>query len=624
LLQIKLTACPRCSKTSIIGSKTRLARLAPGSTETNFGGDLSMECHSGADAQVLPNGVMLNLYPDSIGTRLSDLVSLLREPAFDNAFSLLYLLPTCFHSDLDRGFSIIDYDLNEALVSPDDLKALAVRGIQFMFDLVLNHLSVASPQFRDLLRHGDDSRYKDFFVDWNAFWYEHGEMGPDGHVIPHPQYLEPLFLRKPGLPILDVRFPDGTERPYWNTFYQKVSYRPLSPAELVAAGVDQAAAASVAMMVNGALESGVAPDDIDLDGYNNHRSAALALLDGKREYLGQMDLNARSPLVWGFYEETLAKLVAYGAKIIRLDAFAYLHKEPGKPNFFNKPGTWQYLDRLRSIARRHGLVVFPEVHAEYGKGLHREVAAEGYPIYDFFFPGLIIDALQRGTAVPLKRWIDEIQTEGLQTINMLGCHDGIPVLDLRGANVQGVEHAGLLDDERIDGVMEGIIHHGGRVKNLYGADGKKIAYYQINATFFSALGEDERKLLLARAIQLFMPGIPQVWYLDLFAGRNDYAAADAGGVAGHKEINRSGVSLDDARDGLEQPIVRDQLTLIRLRNTCPAFQGDLVVADSDDHRLHLNWRSGEDTAVLMADLAACTFEIIVRDAAGGERRLAFA
>jgi sucrose phosphorylase len=582
-----------------------------------------MDHHADAAVQTLPNGVMLNLYPDSIGSRLADAVKLLHEPAFDDAFSLLYLLPTCFHSDLDRGFSVIDYDLNEALVTPADLAALAERGMQFKFDLVLNHLSVASPQFKDLLAKGDESEYRDFFVDWNAFWHEHGEMGADGHVVPRPEHLEKLFLRKPGLPILDVRFPDGTDRPYWNTFYQKVSYRPIAPDELIAAGVDESVATSVAMMVNGALENGVAPDDIDLDGYNNYRSEALALVDGKRDYLGQMDLNARSEGVWRFYDETLAKLKRYGARIIRLDAFAYLHKAPGKPNFFNKPGTWEYLDRLRAIARQHDLTVFPEVHAEYGKELHEEVAHHGYPIYDFFFPGLVIDALHHGTGAPLKRWIGEIQARGLETINMLGCHDGIPVLDLRGAVVDGVAHAGLLDDARIDAVMEAIINHGGRVKNLYGTDGKKIAYYQVNATFFSALGEDERKLLLARAIQLFMPGIPQVWYLDLFAGRNDYAAADAGGTAGHKEINRTNLSVADVRFGLARPIVRDQLTLIRLRNTSPAFRGALTVADTDDRRLELTWRNGSDTATLHADLVDCTFEVTTEQVDDGAERLAF-
>jgi sucrose phosphorylase len=568
---------------------------------------------------------MLNLYPDSIGTRLSDLVELLGESDFDGTFSLLYLLPTCFNSDLDRGFSVIDYGLNEELVTRDDLKALTERGIQFKFDLVLNHLSVASPQFRDLLATGDASEYRDFFIDWNSFWHEHGTMGPDGHVIPDAAHLEKLFLRKPGLPILDVRFPDGTERPYWNTFYQKVSYRPIAPDELIATGMDGSAATALSMMVNGALENGVNPDDMDLDGYNYLRNQAMALVDQKREYLGQMDLNARSERVWEFYDETLAKLAGYGAKIIRLDAFAYLHKEPGKPNFFNKPGTWDYLDRLRAIAQRHDVIIFPEVHAEYGKGLHEEVAAEGYPIYDFFFPGLVIDALQRGTSAPLRRWIAEIQSRGLQTINMLGCHDGIPVLDLRGAGsgMGGDHRPGLLDDAIIDQVMQGVIHHGGRVKNLYGTDGKKIAYYQVNATFFSALGEDECKLLLARAIQLFMPGIPQVWYLDLFAGKNDYAAADAGGTAGHKEINRTNLTMDRVREGLAEPLVRNQLELIRLRNRSPAFVGALSVADTDDDRMELTWRNGLHTATLSADLGACHFEVKTRDGNGRQVRLRF-
>ena len=81
-------------------------------------------------SQNLPNGVMLNAYPDSIGSKLSDAIELLRKPEFKDAFSLFYILPTFFHSDLDRGFSIIDYDLNEELVRPDDLDELERLGVQ--------------------------------------------------------------------------------------------------------------------------------------------------------------------------------------------------------------------------------------------------------------------------------------------------------------------------------------------------------------------------------------------------------------------------------------------------------------------------------------------------------------
>ena len=95
--------------------------------------------------------------------------------------------------------------------------------------------------------------------------------------------------------------------------------------------------------------------------------------------------------------------------------------------------------------------------------------------------------------------------------------------------------------------------------------GKKISYYQVNATFFSALGEDEQKLLLARAIQLFMPGIPQIWYLDIFAGKNDYEAINKAGSGGHKEINRTTLSMEDIEEGLTKSIVLNQLKLLKIK-----------------------------------------------------------
>ena len=171
-----------------------------------------------------------------------------------------------------------------------------------------------------------------------------------------------------------------------------------------------------------------------------------------------------------------------------------------------------------------------------------------------------------------------------------------------------------MSDQQIDAVIEKILSRGGRVKNLYGPDGKKISYYQVNATYFSALGEDERKLRLARAIQLFTPGIPQVWYLDLFAGTNNYEAADRRVAGGHKEINRTSLKPYDIEHGLKQIVVRDQLDLIKLRNTSPAFAGELEISDSPDHVMELTWTNGDFTASLYADLIKFSFNVRYRDA----------
>jgi len=569
--------------------------------------------------QTLPSGVMLNAYPDSIGKKLADIVQFLQRPELKDTFSLFYILPTFFHSDLDRGFSIIDYDLNEELVSPGDLDDLNKLGINIKLDLVLNHLSVRSPQFIDLLEKGNESTYRDFFIDWDVFWKDHGRMGDNDHIIPDDEHLNKLFMRKPGLPILKIRFPDGSIHAYWNTFYQKVEFDEITAQDFEHIdGMDQKWAADIANHVKvvikdkGMLESADLEDIIKCNGRLSKEELVNAVCH-KRDYLGQMDLNARSELVWEFYDETLRKLSEFGAKIIRLDAFAYLHKAPGQPNFFNRPGTWEYLERLRKIAQKYNLIIFPEIHAEYGAGIHEEISREGYPIYDFFFPGLVIHTLDEGDNEALLRWIADIQSKGLQTINMLGSHDGIPVLDLKGKLADGTYRPGLLRDEQIEATMERIIQRGGLTKNLYGADGKKIDYYQVNATFFSALGEDEQKLRLARAIQMFMPGVPQVWYLDLFAGANDYEAANKGRTAGHKEINRTTLNNADIEEGLERPVVLDQLELIRLRNTSPAFKGEMKIIETESHLLHITWQSPEASVSLKADLRDHSFTIYQGD-----------
>lgn len=560
------------------------------------------------------NGVIFNAYPDSIGCTLADTMQLLSHPLLEDAFSLFYVLPTFFNSDLDRGFSVIDYDTNDELVATADLQKAADLGLGFKFDLVLNHLSVGSYQFQDMLEKGQESEYGDFFINWNEFWSGHGEMGPEGYVIPKQKYLDRLFMRKPEMPILKVRFPDGSEPPYWNTFYQEVNYQPLTLDDLAGIeGLPAEQAESIMFRINTAIAAQEDFRTLELDGY---RDALVAVVEQKRQYLGQMDLNAKSEKVWEFYNETLGKLSGYGAQLVRLDAFAYLHKSVGETNFFNKPGTWEYLDRLKQLATNHGLTLLPEIHAEYGGGLHEEVAANGFPVYDFFLPGLVIDALDRGANSHLLRWIRELVESGIETVNMLGCHDGIPVLDLRGKEVDGVYREGLLSDDEIQVVIDNILKRGGRIKNLYGADGKKIAYYQVNATYFSALGEDEQKLLLARAIQLFTPGIPQVWYLDLFAGKNDYAAADRGGTGGHKEINRTTLSLADIDNGLEKNLVRDQLKLLKLRNMHPAFNGKLEIKPTESHRLHLTWRKGSHVAILEAGLRGHAFNVTYTDFPG--------
>ncbi len=550
-------------------------------------------------ADVPDPGPMLNVYPDSLGGTLADVVAFLRRDEVSGAFTSAYLLPSVFHSDLDRGFSVIDYQLNELYASQTDLDDLQAAGIDLKLDFVLNHASVLSPQFQDLLAYGDASPYAEFFIDWNEFWAGHGEMTPQGYVQPDPALLADMFFRKPGLPILMVRMPDGTEKPFWNTFYQEVRYSAPDAQDLMqAAGLQYGRAKVFAERLQATLAAGGRPGEVDATGFEDVRDEVVDLVESRRRYLGQMDLDIRSPLVWDFYAETLGTLAGYGARIVRLDAFAYAPKAPGERNFLNDPGTWDLLARVKELADARGLLLLPEIHSSYAERIHETIAAKGFVTYDFFLPGLVIDALEHHDATMLETWMGEVLDKGLRTVTMLGCHDGIPLLDLRG----------LLDDARIEGLIETVKSRGGYVKDLHGAEN---VYYQVNATYYSALGESDARMLLARAIQLFVPGTPQIWYLDLFAGRNDHEAVAAAGPGGHKEINRTDLSTADVDAGLARSVTERQLELLRFRASFPAFgfDGECRVADTEPGRLRISWTKGDASTTLDADLVHETFEI---------------
>ena len=540
---------------------------------------------------------MLNAYPDSIGGDLSHLVEVLKLPEMKGVFGSFYILPSLFHTDLDRGFSVIDYGLNRQLVSPEDLEALEELGLNLKLDFILNHASVLSPQFQDLLAHGEDSPYRDFFINWNDFWAGHGTMTEEGYIQPDAEMLSKMFFRKPGLPFLMVRMPDGKDVPYWNTFYQQVDYlRPTVQQLMKLSGLQYAQTGDLHTLLCQGLDEGKKPGDIDFGAFEDCRETACGWLENHREYLGQMDLNIKSPLVWDFYADTLKTLAGYGARIVRLDAFAYAPKEPGEANFLNDPGTWDLLERVRQLAEPYHLQLLPEIHASYQEKIYQTVSRKGYMTYDFFLPGLLIHAIETHSADTLRSWAAELVEQHIDTVNMLGCHDGIPLLDLRG----------LIPEEEIQKLIEIIVGRGGYIKNL---DGQKNMYYQVNATYYSALGEDDRKMLLARAVQLFMPGKPQIWYLDLFAGRNDHEAVKRAGAGGHKEINRTNLSMEDVKLALTREVVQKQLKLLQFRNSCPAFRDGTVEVSGEGAVLTLTWRGQGHTATLTADFEALTYQV---------------
>jgi sucrose phosphorylase len=310
----------------------------------------------------------------------------------------------------------------------------------------------------------------------------------------------------------------------------------------------------------------------------------------------QLDIDVRHPQGRAYLEGILRTFSAHGIRAIRLDAVGYAIKRAGT-SCFMLAETFEFIDELAALARSLGMEVLVEVHSHYLRQI--EIAARVDWVYDFALPPLVLHALYNADARYLKHWL-EIRPRNALTV--LDTHDGIGVIDV-GPEGGAAGRPGLLPAEQIDRLVETIhARSGGQSRLATGAAASNLDLYQVNCTFYDALGRDERLYLLARAVQLFMPGIPQIYYVGLLGGHNDMAQLERTGVG--RDINRRRYGEQQVLTELERPVVRDLCTLIRLRNTHPAFQGTLRIGRSADSVLALRWQAGSAHVQLIADLEA--------------------
>ncbi len=329
----------------------------------------------------------------------------------------------------------------------------------------------------------------------------------------------------------------------------------------------------------------------------------VTLANGERRILWttftsqQVDIDVLHPQGQAYLDAILRTLAASGVRMIRLDAVGYAIKKPGE-SCFMMPETFAFIDRFAASARGLGLEVLVEVHSHYRKQI--EIAQRVDWVYDFALPPLLLHALFFGSAVPLKAWALQ---RPANAITVLDTHDGIGIIDIGADANDRVGRPGLVPPAELDRMVE-MIHEnsGGQSREATGAAASNLDLYQVNCTFYDALGRDDWAYLTARAIQFFLPGVPQVYYVGLLAGQNDMDLLKRSGVG--RDINRHHYSRAEIAADLQKPVVQQLLRLIRLRNTQPAFGGQFSVGDSADGSLVLGWLQGPDAARLSVDFAA--------------------
>lgn len=476
----------------------------------------------------MKNQVQLITYVDRLGGGdLGALQRLLQGP-LGGLFGGVHLLP--FYDPIDgadAGFDPIDHTrVDPRLGGWADIGALA-KHTDVMADVIVNHMSTDSPQFRDFSAHGAASPHAGLFLTLDRV-FPHGATEAD---------LLAIYRPRPGLPFSVKTLANGERRVLWTTF---------------------------------------TPQQADID--VTHPSG--------RAYLSAI----------------LQRLAGAGIRMVRLDAVGYAIKKPGG-SCFMMPETFDFIDRFAAEAKALGIEVLVEIHAYYRRQI--EIASRVDWVYDFALPPLVLHALMTGRSQALKDWIAVRPTNAL---TVLDTHDGIGIIDIGADAADRAGSPGLVPPDELDRLVEWMHDNsGGASRQATGAAASNLDLYQVNCTFYDALARDDEAYLAARALQFFLPGVPQVYYVGLLAGGNDMALLAKTGVG--RDINRHHYTPDEITQALARPVVQRLCELIRLRNTHPAFGGTFAVLPGAPHELKLRWEAGAHHAELQLDLAARRFSI---------------
>ena len=294
----------------------------------------------------------------------------------------------------------------------------------------------------------------------------------------------------------------------------------------------------------------------------------------------QVDLNYANPRVMLAMLETLVQYARRGARIIRLDAIAFLWKEVGT-DCIHLPQTHAAVRLMRAVMDRvvPGTLILTETnvpHAEnisyFGNG-----DDEAHMVYQFSLPPLLLDAIHSGETTVLRDWLKTLKppTERTTFFNFTASHDGIGVRPLEG----------IVPAERVAKLAEIVRSHGGRVNTRRNADGSDSPY-ELNITYLEAVAdsssvspaEHARRFLATQAIMLSMQGVPAVYFHSLVGSPNDQAGVEESGQ--NRRINRhkyDRVELEDALSdphSLQRRVFDGYRRLLEVRLAQPAFHPD--------------------------------------------------
>jgi sucrose phosphorylase len=316
----------------------------------------------------------------------------------------------------------------------------------------------------------------------------------------------------------------------------------------------------------------------------------------------QIDINASHPQGKAYLQSVMQTLHDNGIRMVRLDAIGYAVKKPGS-SCFMIPETFAFIKYLTQQAATLNMEVLVEIHSHFLRQI--EIARHVDRVYDFALPPLVLHAIFNHTGRYLKQWL-EISPRNAVTV--LDTHDGIGVIDIGADSSNHEDHPGFIPSEELDALVEKIhSNSNGQSRLATGTAASNLDLYQVNCTFYDALGRNDNNYLLSRAIQFFAPGVPQVYYVGLLAGENDMNLLAKSGVG--RDINRHFYTPEEIDRAIQRPVVQSLFELIRFRNHHPAFNGSFSLPETTASGIAMRWDNGTDWAMLEVNFASCSYSI---------------
>ncbi len=305
----------------------------------------------------------------------------------------------------------------------------------------------------------------------------------------------------------------------------------------------------------------------------------------------QIDIDVYSDAGEAYLENILDVFQKSGINMIRLDAAGYAIKKAGTTCFMIEE-TFDFISQLTQKAKTRGIKVLVEIHSFYKTQI--EIAKRVDYVYDFALPVLVLDCLFNRNATNLKNWL---KVAPRNVVTVLDTHDGIGIVDVAGENGE----VGLIADDVLNEIVEKIhLNSKDTSRKATGTAASNLDLYQVNCTYFDALGQDENAYLIARAIQFFVPGIPQVYYVGLLAGKNDMNLLAKTGVG--RDINRHYFTYEEILETTQKSWFVNLKKLMQFRNSHASFDGGFELQVSESHILNMKWVNGQNSSELIVDL----------------------